>query len=711
MRRTHCRSLGVVVLLLTGVLLSCSERSGSMLAPEDPLPTRPEVDLAIATCTVDVLAETMSCEAAPLEADGKVALPDVSLGSPFVRLRSSNVVKTPTQVSYDVTVQNQLAQWLGTANGVQATGFRVFFHSGPTAPVTVANADGRTRFTANNQPFFQYAGMLDVLESSAARNWVFNLNGATSFSFTVAVRTKLPNESSIVLYTGPVVETVAVSPALAEAVVGGGTQLAAVLRDAENNMITGPAVHWTSSAEGVATVDGTGMVTGVSAGVATITAKSQGKSGTAQVTVAPAAAAAFVTRWDTGLGAGTTVSLALAGSVNATIDWGDGTTQHVTTAGPHVHDYGTDGIRTVSVTGSVSAYNSFFNGGSASERAKLVSVEAWGAVGFTSMSSAFRQAANLTSVPATSAGLENVTNMNAMFSIATSFNGDIGGWNTANVTHMGLMFGQASSFNRDIGGWNTGNVTNMNGMFSHASSFNQNIGGWNTANVSDMSLMFVGASSFNQNVGAWDTGRVTDMHGMFSHASSFNRAIGGWDTGRVTDMNGMFFHASSFNQAIGGWNTADVTDMSTMFAFASSFNQNIGGWNTANVTNMGGMFSHASSFNGDIGGWDTGTVADMSSMFFHAPSFNQNIGDWNTGIVMNMEGMFSGASSFNQNIGGWDVANVTNMNSMFQGAAAFNQNLSDWCVSLPTAPFNFDLGATSWVLPRPVWGTCAVVEH
>jgi len=33
--------------------------------------------------------------------------------------------------------------------------------------------------------------------------------------------------------------------------------------------------------------------------------------------------------------------------------------------------------------------------------------------------------------------------------------------------------------------------------------------------------------------------------------------------------------------------------------------------------------------------------------------------------------------------------------------------LSGWCVSLITSkPTRFDSGASSWVLDRPVWGTC-----
>jgi hypothetical protein len=47
------------------------------------------------------------------------------------------------------------------------------------------------------------------------------------------------------------------------------------------------------------------------------------------------------------------------------------------------------------------------------------------------------------------------------------------------------------------------------------------------------------------------------------------------------------------------------------------------------------------------------------------------------------------------------------MQYMFYKAVAFNRDLSGWCVSLITgAPPGFDLSATSWVLARPVWGTC-----
>ena len=73
-----------------------------------------------------------------------------------------------------------------------------------------------------------------------------------------------------------------------------------------------------------------------------------------------------------------------------------------------------------------------------------------------------------------------------------------------------------------------------------------------------------------------------------------------------------------------------------------------------------------------------------------------------------IDGSFMEATNFNQDISGWDTSNIDDgMDNLFYYAETFNQDLSGWCVTLvPEEPIYFAEGATSYVLPQPVWGTC-----
>ena len=93
--------------------------------------------------------------------------------------------------------------------------------------------------------------------------------------------------------SGPAaVASVTVSQESVTLPIGTTQQLTATVRDAAGNVLSDRTVTWSSSATTIVTVDATGLealVTGVAAGSVTITATSEGKSGTATVEVAAVA--------------------------------------------------------------------------------------------------------------------------------------------------------------------------------------------------------------------------------------------------------------------------------------------------------------------------------------------------------------------------------------------------------------------------------------
>src|SRR5258705_51519 len=103
--------------------------------------------------------------------------------------------------------------------------------------------------------------------------------------------------------TAPVA-TVTVTPASASVAIGAVQQFAAVLKDAGGTVLTGRAVSWSSSSLTIAGVSGTGLVTGLVAGPATITASSEGqsRSATGTVTVVPPGGVGFESDWSTATG-------------------------------------------------------------------------------------------------------------------------------------------------------------------------------------------------------------------------------------------------------------------------------------------------------------------------------------------------------------------------------------------------------------------------
>ena len=114
-----------------------------------------------------------------------------------------------------------------------------------------------------------------------------------------------------------------IGPNPASVAVNGTRALTAIVRDADDAVLDGVPVSWSSASGGVATVDATGLVTGVATGFATIVAAGGGVTGSTRITVGtpdnPFARLAF-----SSIGTAGNYACGLESQTGFAYCWGDG---------------------------------------------------------------------------------------------------------------------------------------------------------------------------------------------------------------------------------------------------------------------------------------------------------------------------------------------------------------------------------------------------
>ncbi|MEO1257396.1 MAG: BspA family leucine-rich repeat surface protein [Bacteroidota bacterium] len=444
----------------------------------------------------------------------------------------------------------------------------------------------------------------------------------------------------------------------------------------------------------------------------------------------------FVTTWktdNTGPSCNSCITIPVTGG-GYDVDWdNDGVFDQFGLSGNVSHDFGTPGIYTIRIRGSFLRIN-FNNKG---DREKIMSIDQWGNITWITMRYAFLGCTNLGYTATDNPDLSSVSDMLFMFGEATSFNGDISGWNTTQVSLMSHMFYGATAFNQDISGWNTENVTDMSAMFEAATAFNRDIGGWNVENVKDMTSMFRKATSFNQNIGGWNIEKLSNMYGMLDNAgldiTNYGNTLIGWAAQKVKP--GIWIHANGLKYCLGetarniltsapnNWRIfGDIKECNFADAFITTWvtttpNETItipttgGGYNydvdwgdnststglTGNATHtyatpgphkikIIGDFPRIYSNNGgdkdkiqSIDQWGNIAWTSMGSAFRGCSNLGYTATD-NPDLtsVTDMSSMFAWATSFDGDIGGWKTDNVTNMALMFTYATSFNGDIGGW---------------------------------
>ncbi len=188
------------------------------------------------------------------------------------------VVVTPATISMRVGVSGPLNAQTIDADGGTLTG-RVITWTSSNPAVAIVSAEG-------------------------------TVTGVSAGAATITATSEGRSGQAAVAITLTPVQTITVSPALDTLGIGTERQHIAVLRDESGAVLTGRAIAWNSSNVAVAAVSSAGVVTALSAGTTTITASSEGRSGTATVVVlARLPSAVIVTPGSTTLVVGATQML------------------------------------------------------------------------------------------------------------------------------------------------------------------------------------------------------------------------------------------------------------------------------------------------------------------------------------------------------------------------------------------------------------------
>ncbi|WP_353778750.1 BspA family leucine-rich repeat surface protein [Winogradskyella sp. 3972H.M.0a.05] len=462
----------------------------------------------------------------------------------------------------------------------------------------------------------------------------------------------------------------------------------------------------------------------------------------------------FVTTWKTDQPGGSTsdnqILIDTQGSgLDFDIDWGDGNVD-IGVTGDITHTYAVPGTYTIRILGDFRII-----GTSSNDADKLLTIEQWGSMQWTSMQAAFRHCDNVIVNATDTPDLSQTDNTSFMFLNALSMTGDLSAWNVSTITNMEGMFQNAGAFNSDISNWNVSNVTTMSSMFRNAIAFQQNLENWDITNITTMENMFTGVSISTPNYDATLIGWQNDSSGSDGDGIDdvpSNIIFGGGnsiycfseiehqnltDTFNWTITDGGFCSDTDF--FITTWKTdnpgSSDNNQITIPTVSGQTYSYIVEWGDGNSdTNVTGDITHTYATPGT---YEVRIIGDFPRIRFNDDGDDRKIlsvEQWGTIMWQNMEdafrgcenlvinatdapdlsnatslqAMFRGCTSMNNNINHWDTSTITDMKSMFRDATGFNQPLNLWNVSNVTDIERMFQGATVFNQPLNDWDVSSV---
>ena len=235
--------------------------------------------------------------------------------------------------------------------------------------------------------------------------------------------------------------------------------------------------------------------------------------------------------------------LVSGGSYNATVNWGDGSSDTITSYNQQevTHTYSSAGQYEISIEGTLQGWQ--FN--NAGDRLKMLDIKQWGVLNL-STNAAFYGCTNL-DASATDAPTVSSTSFYSMFRNCTNFNGALGNWDISTVTNLQETFWNATTFNKSINSWDVSNCTTFSRMFRNASTFDQDLNSWDTSNIENMFETFRECTQFNGDIYSWDTSTVENMERMLYDCDLFDQSLAAWNIGNVSNFTNFMQNASGLS--------------------------------------------------------------------------------------------------------------------------------------------------------------------
>jgi uncharacterized protein YjdB/alpha-tubulin suppressor-like RCC1 family protein len=288
------RSDGVLTALSQGsttITAVSGARSATALVTVGLLPVS---SISVAPATPSLLVgQTATLAATARDSTGVILTGRVvswsSANAAIASVSSNGVVSAISAGSTTITASSE---------GVTATA-AVTVGSVPVASVSVTSGStnlfpGQTTqltATARDSAGGALAGRVVTWSTSNAAVTVVTANGVVTAlaagSATITATVEGLSASATIAVSVVPVASVTVTPGTASIATGVSAQLAAMPRDSSGGALAGRTVVWSSANPAVATVSSSGVVTGIAIGTVTISAASEGRTGTAGITVTP----------------------------------------------------------------------------------------------------------------------------------------------------------------------------------------------------------------------------------------------------------------------------------------------------------------------------------------------------------------------------------------------------------------------------------------